>query len=118
MIKMRERFVGMLRSNSSGSPTYQSTHHCDNDGDDDDNEDDDDNIIIVALKGAIQDFLQSPHCTTNRLQHVRSSDLTAKSCENHVQHIEHLARATCVTCHEVRRDSSAIKFDRVQIAFT
>ena len=29
-------------------------------------------IIIIALKGAIRDFLQSPHCAANRLQHVRS----------------------------------------------
>ena len=27
-------------------------------------------IIIVELKGAIQDFLRSPHCTVNCLQHV------------------------------------------------
>ena len=26
--------------------------------------------ITIALKGAIRDFLQSPHCSTNRLQHV------------------------------------------------
>ena len=32
----------------------------------------------------------------------------------HVQQIERLSRATCrVECHVVRRDSSAIKFDRV-----
>ena len=41
-----------------------------------------------------------------------------QSCANHVQHIERLSRATCcVTCHLVRRDNSAIKFDRVDIAF-
>ena len=28
-------------------------------------------IIIIAFKDAIQDFLQSPHCATNSLQHVR-----------------------------------------------
>ena len=40
------------------------------------------------------------------------------SCANHVQHIERLSRATCrVTCHAVRRDSSAVQFDRVEIAF-
>ena len=27
-------------------------------------------IIIITFKGAIQDFLQSPHCAVNRLQHV------------------------------------------------
>ena len=42
----------------------------------------------------------------------------AQSCANRVQHIERLSRATCrVTCHLVRRDSSATKFDRVEIAF-
>ena len=41
----------------------------------------------------------------------------AQSCANHVQHIERLSRATRrVTCHVVRRDSSAMKSDRVQIA--
>ena len=30
-------------------------------------------IIIIAFKGAIQDFLQSPHSAVNCLQHVRSS---------------------------------------------
>ena len=34
------------------------------------------------------------------------------------QHIEHLSRATChVTCHVARRDSSAIKFDRVELTW-
>ena len=43
----------------------------------------------------------------------------AQPCENHVQHIERPSRATCrVTCHVVQKDSSAIKFDRVYIAFT
>ena len=37
----------------------------------------------------------------------------ALSCANHVQHIERLSRTTCrFACHVVRRDSSAIKFDR------
>ena len=74
-------------------------------------------MIIIAFKGAIRDFLQSPHSAANCLQHVRSSGQGAIVC-NHVQHIERLSRATCrVTCHLARRDSSAIKFDRVEIAF-
>ena len=32
-------------------------------------------------------------------------------------HIERLSRATCVTCHVVRRDSSAVQINRVEIAF-
>ena len=41
-----------------------------------------------------------------------------RSCANHVQHIERFSHATYhVMCHVVQRDSSAIKFDRVEIAF-
>ena len=57
-------------------------------------------IIIIALKGAIQDFLQSPHCAANRLQHVRSSGSGANraqitcntSSAYHMQHV--VLRAT------------------------
>ena len=75
------------------------------------------NILIIAFKGAIRDFLQSPHSAANCLQHARSSGpgaIVCKSCATH------RALITCkcrVTCHLVRRDSSAIKFDRVEIAF-
>ena len=42
----------------------------------------------------------------------------AQSCANHVQHIERLSRASVMLrANLVRRDSSAIKFDRVEIAF-
>ena len=34
-------------------------------------------IMMIALKGAIRDFLQSPHCAANCLQHVGSSGLGA-----------------------------------------
>ena len=30
-------------------------------------------IIIITFKGAVPDFLQSPHCAESYLQHVRSS---------------------------------------------
>ena len=43
-------------------------------------------LIIIAFKGAIRDFLQSPHCAVNRLQHVRSSGpgaIVCKSCATH-----------------------------------
>ena len=74
-------------------------------------------IIIIALKSAIRDLLQSPHSAANYLEHVRSSGPSAivcKSCETH----RALISCNChVTCHLVRRDSSAIKFDRVKIAF-
>ena len=42
--------------------------------------------IIIALKGAIRDFLQTPHCSTNCLQHVRSSGLGAIVCKSHATH--------------------------------
>ena len=29
-------------------------------------------MIIIAFKGAFRDFLQSPYCDVNRLEHVRS----------------------------------------------
>ena len=43
-------------------------------------------IIIIALKGAIWDFLQSPHCATNCFQHVRESGqktTVCKPCSTH-----------------------------------
>ena len=61
-------------------------------------------IIIMVFKGAIRNFLQSLHCAANRLQHVRSSGPGAVVCKCRV------------TYHVVRRDSSANKSDRVEIA--
>ena len=54
-------------------------------------------MIIIAFKGAVQDFLQSPHCAVNCLQHVRSSgpgrnrvQITCNtSSAYHVQHVLH-----------------------------
>ena len=74
-------------------------------------------IIIIAFKGAIRDFynlLTAMRTVSNTFAQVPR----AQSCANHVQHIEQPSRATChVTCHVVGRDSSAIKFGRVYIAF-
>ena len=50
-------------------------------------------IIITVLKGAIQDFLQSPHCTTNCLQHVRSSGQGAVMCKSPA------TRPALITCN-------------------
>ena len=74
-------------------------------------------IIIIAFKGAIRDFLQSPHSAANCLQHVRSSGLGATVCKSHATHRALITCKCDVTCHLVRRDSSAIKFDRAEIAF-
>ena len=43
-------------------------------------------IIIIAFKGAVWDFLQSPHCIANRLQHIRSSGLGAVVCKSRGTH--------------------------------
>ena len=62
------------------------------------------------------EIFQSPYCTANGPHHAQLA--MEQSCAYHVQHIEHLSRATRrVTCHVVRRDSSTIKFDKVEIAF-
>ena len=43
-------------------------------------------IIILAFKGAVRIFLQSPHCASNRLQHVRSSGQGAIVCKSRATH--------------------------------
>ena len=47
-------------------------------------------IIIIVLKGAVSDFLQSPHCSVNCLQHFHSQGQSA---------IKHISRATCRVPH-------------------
>ena len=74
-------------------------------------------IIIIAFKGAIRDPLQSPHSAANCLLHVRSSGPGAIVCKLRATHQALITCKCHVTCHLVRRDSSAIKFDRVEIAF-
>ena len=54
-------------------------------------------IIISAFKGAIRDFLQSPHSAANHLQHVNSSG-QAQSRANLVQHIERLSHESVMLC--------------------
>ena len=77
-------------------------------------------IIIIAFRGAIRDFSQSPHCVANYLQHLRSSRQGAIMCKSRATR-RVLSRTACrVTCHVVRRDSSAIKFDslnRIYLSF-
>ena len=73
------------------------------------------NNIIIAFKGAIRDVLQSPHSAANCLQSSSGPGAIVSTSR-----ATHRALITCkchVTCHLVRRDSSAIKFDRVEIAF-
>ena len=75
-------------------------------------------ITIIAFKGAIRDFFNNLLTAPRTVSNTHAQVARAQSCANRVQHIERLSRATCrVTCHLVRRDSSAMKFDRVEIAF-
>ena len=74
-------------------------------------------IIKIAFKGAIRDFLQSPHSATNCLQHVHSGGPGATVCKSRATHRALITCKCHVTCYLVRRDSSAIKFDRVEITF-
>ena len=71
---------------------------------------------MIALKCTVRDFynlLSAPQTVSN--MYARESRM--QSCANHVKHIA-LSHATCrAMCHEIGRDSSAIKFDRVEIAF-
>ena len=73
--------------------------------------------IIIAFKGAIRDFLQFSHSAANCLQHVRSSGPGATVCKSRATHRALITCKCHVMCHLVRRDTSAIKFDRVEIAF-
>ena len=54
------------------------------------------NIIIIAFKGAIRDFLQSPHRAANCLQHARSSGPGAIECKSRATH---RALITCNMCY-------------------
>ena len=62
-------------------------------------------IIIISFKGAIRDFLQSPHSAANCLQHARSSGPGATVCKSRVTHRALITCKCHVTCHLVRRDS-------------
>ena len=68
-------------------------------------------IIIIAFKGAVWDFLQSPHSAANCLQHVCSSGPGAVVCKTRATHRALIMCKCHVTCHLVQRDSSTIKFD-------
>ena len=74
-------------------------------------------VIIIAFKGAIRDFLQSPHSAANCLPNVCSSGPGVIVCKSRATHRALITCKCHVMCHLVRRDSSAIKFDRIEIAF-
>ena len=67
-------------------------------------------MIIIALKGAIGHFyhlLTAPRTVSNTYAQVAR----AQSCADHFYHMQP------AVCHLIWRDSSAIKFDKVQIIF-
>ena len=78
-------------------------------------------IIITIIKNNHIQMRNSRFLTISspcRKLSPSSQEAWAQSCANHMQHIQRFSRATChVTCHVVPKDSSAIKFDRVEIAF-
>ena len=71
-------------------------------------------IIIITFKGAIRDFLPSPHSAANCLQHARSSGPGATVCKSHATHRALITCKCHVTCHLVRRDSSAISLTELK----
>ena len=70
-------------------------------------------IIIIAFKGAIPDFfLQSPHCTPNRLQHVLSSVPGAIVCKSRATH---RALITCnMSCYVPRGTKEQLSYTVLQ----
>ena len=70
------------------------------------------------IQRPIRDFFyNSPHNAANCLQHVRSSGPGAIVCKSRATHRALIMCKCHVTCHLVQRDSSVIKFDRVETAF-
>ena len=59
-------------------------------------------IVIIVFKGAIWDFVQSPHCAANRLQHVRSSGLGVILCKSHATHWANIMCNSCYMPHGMK----------------
>ena len=57
-------------------------------------------MMIIALKGAIRDLLQSPHCAANCLKHVRLSGLGAIVCKSRAAHRALITHNMCATWYE------------------
>ena len=73
-------------------------------------------IIIIALKGANQDFCNlftTPRTVSNTYAQVAR----AQSCATRVQNMERLSYHEQHVCHMAWGDSSAVKFDRVEMVF-
>ena len=71
-------------------------------------------MVIITLKSAVRDFLQPPYCVPNCPQHLfiwpgpNSMQITCNTLNAH--HVQYVVSPV------VRWDSSAIKFDRAEIA--
>ena len=70
----------------------------------------------MAFKGAVRDFftissLRRDLSLTRTLKWPRRNRVKITRNTSRAYHVQH------VVCHVVRRDSSAIKFDRIEIAF-
>ena len=64
-------------------------------------------MMMIAFKGAIRDFLQSPHCALNRLQHVRSSGGGAIVYKSRTTR---LALITCNMCYVLRGTKGQLSY--------
>ena len=73
-------------------------------------------IMIMTLKGVIQDFftISSLRC---HLSPAHTLQWPGRSCERIMCNISGAYDVQYVVCHVVRRGSSAIQFDRVEVAF-
>ena len=68
-------------------------------------------ITMMALRGAVPDLLQSPHCAANCLQHVRSNGPGTVVCKSRA------ARGSLVSCTMPCATWYGVNFARVEIAF-
>ena len=58
-------------------------------------------IIVIAFKDAVLDFLQSPRCAANCLQHVRSSSQGTTACKSRAtQRARMTCNVSCATWYE------------------
>ena len=73
-------------------------------------------IIIIAFKGAVRDFFTiSSLC--NKLPPARTLKWPRHNCVKITCNTSSTYQVQRVVCHLAQRDSSAIKFDRVEITF-
>ena len=92
--KMKKHRCNDTVFTTAAAATFNNNNNGDDDDDDDDNYDD-------SLERRNLRFLQSPHCSTNCVLHVRPSGLgaimctcnTLSACHVHMQHIERLSCA-------------------------